>query len=103
MGRQLSSIFALKEGQGRTRRGAVEEDIVFGCCDWVEMSLRESHGVPHVPSGWTNTVCPGVKLSETARSKKTDKQYVKLRKATGDEGGCRGILWRLDDLEKVDF
>ena len=54
----------------------------------------------YLPSDWTDAACPVVLRS---RSKTAEKQYVKVRKARGDENGCRGLLWRLQDLDEVEF
>ena len=53
-----------------------------------------------LPHEWVDSECVAVRSSRYGRKAEAD--VLQLRKAsTGSGDACRGLLWRLEDLEKV--
>jgi predicted GIY-YIG superfamily endonuclease len=57
-------------------------------------------GRTNLPHEWVESACASVR-SEQTRGKEGS-SFIQIRKAsTGQAGTCRGILWRLEDLQAV--
>jgi hypothetical protein len=58
-------------------------------------------GRSNLPHDWVESACTSVRSLRSHG--KSGSKFVELRKAItgGEEGKCKGILWRLEDLEKV--
>ena len=50
-----------------------------------------------LPNRFENSECPSVKSTRIGNA---DDEFVQVRKARGGPGGgCRGVMWRIADLE----
>ena len=55
-------------------------------------------GRERLPHNWVDSRCLAVRSSRSGRNEKSE--ALQIRKAVGGDS-CRGVLWRLEDLEKA--